>query len=147
MRLSAKVVGRAEGQGVCKAGAGTSGDLRQGRFLWIGPLYGYLGCFLILWKKHAISPIWFQTGPDWKENTPLPPETRKQLKSILSLACIDPSRFPLEDNKELFIPLLLKPGVEEDQLVSGLTEQIIQLRKVLFDALPKSVSTAAVDKT
>jgi hypothetical protein len=99
MRLSAKVVERAEGQGICKAGSGTSGDLYQGRFLWIGPLYAFLGCFLNLGKEHAISPLWFQTGPDWKENVNLPPAAKKHLKSILSSACIDPSKFLLSMGK------------------------------------------------
>src|SRR5690348_10754923 len=88
MRLSAKAVERAEERGICKAGPPTSGDLYQGRFLRLGPLYGYLGCFLNLWKQRGISPLWFQTGPDWKENANLPPEAKRHLKSILSSAFI-----------------------------------------------------------
>jgi hypothetical protein len=135
MTLSSKVVERAEGQRVCRAGPRTSGELYQGRFLWLGPLYAYLGCFLSFWKEHAVSPLWFQTGPDWKENVELPQAAKKHLKSILSPACIDPSKFPIEVGKNLWVPFMLKPGVEEDQLVSGLTEQIAQLRNTLFKSL------------
>lgn len=148
MRLPAKVVERAAGQHVCEAGKRvTAGDLFQGQSLTIGPLYAYVVCHLGSWKKHGISPLWFWTATNWPENGNLPAAVRKNLKSILSPACIDPSKFPVEDGKVLWVPLLLKPGVEEDQLVNRLTEQLSQLRNALLKALPQGLRVASASQS
>jgi hypothetical protein len=133
MSLPGKVVTTAAGRGICEAGRPAVSESYCGRYLRIGRYTLYLGIFFDLWKRHTVSPIWIQTGvgADWPQNTVLPAADKDRLRSSLFSVSIDPSVFPIEVNGSLLLPLVVKVGLDRDEVLNHAAQQILDLRNAL----------------
>ena len=107
-----------------------------GRYLKIGPYTFFLGLFVDHWKQHTVSPIWLQTAAEWPQNTNLPAEGKDRLRSSLSSVSIDPSRFPIEIGGSLHLPLFVKVGSDQDEVVEYAVQQNLDLRNALLAQEP-----------
>ena len=136
MSLPGKVVTIAAGRGICKAGSASGVESYHGQYITIGRYSLYLGLFGNLWKHHPVSPIWLQTGVNWSKNASLAAD-KDRLRSTLFSVSVDPSRFPVEIAGNLHLPLLIEPGVDQDQVVDQVVQQLSDLRDALLANEPK----------
>lgn len=138
MSLPSKVVNGAVHRGICMAGRPVAGEPYIGQYIRIGQYTLYVGFFVNLWKQHLVSPIWLQTGVDWPQNVSLPVLDKDRLRSSLSSVSIDPSRFPIEDDAGLYLPLLVEPGMDQAEVVEHVAQQVSDLRDDLMISGPKA---------
>jgi hypothetical protein len=138
MILPGKVVTTAADRGICEAGSRAASESWCGRYLKIGRYKLYLGLFFDLWKRHTVSPIWIQTGEgaNWPQNAILPAAEKDRLRSSLRSVSIDPSVFPIEITSNLYLPLIVKAGLDQDEVVDYAVQQILDLRNFLVAEEP-----------
>jgi hypothetical protein len=105
---------------------------------WIGDYFSiepyrlYVGLFFGLWQKRSISPIWVQTGVDWKEHQQLSDSARQSLKSAVTKVCRDRSLPVIEDGYALHMPLPVKAGAYRDEVLNPILDQLRDLRDALL---------------
>jgi len=90
----------------------------------IGQNYVILEVNLEYWGKYAATPIWFGVmGTDWKYSS----SARQKLRGLEDTKHVQ--FFDL--GERIYSPLYLKPGVEEQEVINDLFEQVKQIADCL----------------
>jgi hypothetical protein len=112
-------------------GLATKGGLTKGRpkklkyyvtyfnFAHVGAGLGYFPEHWIAWSN---TPLWFNIWGDY---------TKKSREKLAELEFEEPSRLFIDEEGSLFIPLSLKVGVEENEVINDLVDQIKDIAELL----------------
>ena len=118
---------------VLKGGKFSGGRGYYGRLVCVGKRWYGIYFSAWTWKTFGRSPIWFQGSTYDSANY------QSIRDALAGLATMVPPRLYLHDEQP-FVPLLLKRGVERDEVVKYLLEQLREIVGLLRKGIPDSGS-------
>ena len=129
-RLLTKIIGELQSDVIVGKTSNGSNDFHMARWFYVRGhtrrIKVWLGVAPDMWQHRGITPLWFWVGKPWLTNVA---HFRAALEKALDLTSI--SFHEGEDG--LYIPVPLKPSLEEEQTVAHAATTIREIVKILVD--------------
>ena len=129
-RLLSQVIGELQSDVIVGKTSNGSNDYQMARWFYVRGrtrrIRVWLGVAPDVWQHRGITPIWFWVGKPWLTNVA---HFRAALEKVLDLTS---SSFH-EEEDGLYIPVPLKPNLEEKQTVAHAATTIREIVKILVD--------------